>query len=69
MKFSAEALQAARTAKHLTQEQLAQRCGTTVGTISQLERGLREPTLATLGKLAAELDVTATSLLTPEVPA
>lgn len=70
MKFSGQALKAARERADLTQEQLASRCGTTVGTISQLERDLREPTLTTIAKIAAELGIPMTSLLTtPETVA
>jgi transcriptional regulator with XRE-family HTH domain len=45
-----------RLARGLTQAQIAERCGTMVPVISNLERGVTVPTLSTLIHLAAALD-------------
>ena len=45
-----------RQAKGLTLKQLADKTQTTAGYISQLERGLVDPSLSTLRKIAAVLD-------------
>jgi transcriptional regulator with XRE-family HTH domain len=63
MRFNGRALKDIREKRGLTQEQLAARSGVTVGTISQLERGVREPTLIVVSKIAAELGITITRLL------
>lgn len=47
----------------LSQEDLADRAGVHRTYISQLERGLKSPTLAVLMKLAAALDVQASEIL------
>ena len=45
-----------RQAKGLTLKELADKTQTTAGYISQLERGLVDPSLSTLRKIAAVLD-------------
>ena len=45
-----------RTARHLTQSQLAERCRSNVPFISNLERGLAAPSLAMLLRLAEALE-------------
>jgi len=45
-----------RLARGLTQAQVAERCGTMVPVISNLERGMTVPTLSTLLHLAAALE-------------
>jgi transcriptional regulator with XRE-family HTH domain len=47
-----------RLARGLTQAQVAERCGTMVPVISNLERGMTVPTLSTLLHLAAALECT-----------
>lgn len=47
-----------RLARGLTQAQVAERCGTMVPVISNLERGMTVPTLSTLIHLAAALECT-----------
>jgi transcriptional regulator with XRE-family HTH domain len=50
-------LRAARRAKLLTQEQLAQEAGLNRVTIWQLETGIRNPQLSTIRRLAEALQV------------
>lgn len=52
-----------RLARGLTQSQVAERCGTMVPVISNLERGVTVPTLSTLIHLAAALDCTLCDLV------
>lgn len=47
-----------RLARGLTQAQVAERCGTMVPVISNLERGMTVPTLSTLIHLANALECT-----------
>jgi transcriptional regulator with XRE-family HTH domain len=47
-----------RLARGLTQAQVAERCGTMVPVISNLERGMTVPTLSTLLHLANALECT-----------
>lgn len=46
-----------RKGKHLSQEQLAERAGLSVQYLGSIERGEANPTLSSLGKLAAALGV------------
>jgi transcriptional regulator with XRE-family HTH domain len=50
-------LRAARKKLDLTQEQVADRCGVQAGEVSRIERGLRDPHVSTLRKLAAAVEV------------
>ncbi len=50
-------IRAARTAKHLTQEELAERLDVSPETISHFERGVTSPSLKTLTTLAKLLDL------------
>jgi transcriptional regulator with XRE-family HTH domain len=59
----AEALRAARQARDLTQEQLAEAGGLSVVHLQRLEAALGNPTLATMYALAEALDVPVTALL------
>jgi transcriptional regulator with XRE-family HTH domain len=52
-----------RIERDLTQELLAERAGMHRTTIGQLERGRRGISVATLGRLAAALDVTPAELV------
>ena len=62
-----ENLRAARVAAKLTQEDLAEKLGTTKSAISRYEQGKREPALAQIAKIAAALNVRIDSLLEPEI--
>ena len=58
-----------RQAKGLTLKELADKTQTTAGYISQLERGLVDPSLSTLRKIAAVLDTPLFALMdTRETP-
>jgi transcriptional regulator with XRE-family HTH domain len=50
-------LRAARKKLDLTQEDVAQRCGVQAGEVSRIERGLRDPQVSTVEKLAAAVEV------------
>lgn len=50
-------LLAARKKLGLTQEEVAQRSGVQAGEISRIERGLRDPQVSTVEKLAAAVEV------------
>lgn len=52
-----------RSRKGLTLQELARKTGTTAGFLSQLERNLTEPSLATLRKIASALEVPIFTLL------
>ena len=52
-----ERLKAARTAKHMSQQKLADVIGKSLNTVGLYERGLRQPSLETLCLLADTLDV------------
>lgn len=56
----------ARLAAQLTQEQLAERSGFAQQYISDLERGLRNPTIVSLYELALALNTTPVALITPD---
>jgi transcriptional regulator with XRE-family HTH domain len=51
-----------RRARGMTQEVLAERCGLSADTIRRLEHGSFSPSLDTLRKLVAGLDITLTTL-------
>jgi transcriptional regulator with XRE-family HTH domain len=51
-----------RTALGLTQDQLAERVGTSNDEVSRIERGVREPRFATLERLSRALDLTVADL-------
>ena len=57
-----------RLKKGLTLQELARKTTTTAGYLSQLERGLTEPSLATLRKIASALEVPIFTLLNEESP-
>ena len=50
-------LRAARKKLGLTQEQVAERSGVQAGEVSRMERGLRDPKLSTVMKLAAAVEI------------
>ena len=55
-----------RLARGLTQEQMSEISGFTQQYISDLERGLRNPTVVTLLELAQALKATPIDLITPD---
>jgi transcriptional regulator with XRE-family HTH domain len=50
-------LRAARKRLSLTQEQVAERSGVQAGEVSRIERGLRDPQVSTVEKLAAAVEL------------
>ena len=58
-----ERLKAARTAKHMSQQALADIIGKSLNTVGLYERGLRQPSLETLCLLADTLEVSSDYLL------
>jgi transcriptional regulator with XRE-family HTH domain len=58
-----EHLRKLRNAKKLSQEDLADKCGTTLSQIGRFERGERSPTLSTILILAQGLDIEPKKLL------
>ncbi len=63
-KLLADRIKALRNRRNLTQEQLAQKSGISVYTISRLERGERvDPSVFTVDALAQKLDTTVDELL------
>lgn len=50
-------LRAARKNLKLSQEELSARCGVQAGEISRIERGLRDPQVSTVEKLAVGLEL------------
>lgn len=58
-----ERLKAARTAKHMSQQTLADIIGKSLNTVGLYERGLRQPSLETLCLLAETLEVSCDYLL------
>lgn len=56
-------LRAARKKLDLTQEQVAERSGVQAGEVSRIERGLRDPQVSTVEKLAAAVQVSPGRLL------
>ena len=52
-----------RLARGLTQAQVAERCGTMVPVISNLERGMTVPTLSTLLHLSGAMECTLSELI------
>jgi transcriptional regulator with XRE-family HTH domain len=57
-----------RKARHLSQEALAERADLQVVVISRAERGRATPSVASLKKVAAALEVPIAALLEPERP-
>lgn len=58
-----ERLKAARSAKHMSQQMLADIIGKSLNTVGLYERGLRQPSLETLCLLADTLEVSCDYLL------
>lgn len=62
-KFIAKRIKHYRDVKHISQEELAEYANVSSVFISQVETAKKKPSLETLVKIAAALDVTADSLL------
>ena len=58
-----EVIRALRTEKRMTQEELADRAGLHFTYISQIERGLKSPSLRSLGQIADALDIPLSTLV------
>ena len=58
-----------REERRLTQEALAEAAGVSVPYVSHIERGIKTPSLGTLLRLSAALDVTVDTLLRGNQPA
>jgi transcriptional regulator with XRE-family HTH domain len=58
-------LRAARERLGLTQEQVSERSGVQAGEVSRIERGMRDPKVSTLERLAAAVEVEPGDLLRP----
>ena len=58
-----EIIRAKRKERDMTQVELAFRAGINPATLSQLETGVRTPTMATVEKIAAALNMTVSELL------
>lgn len=58
-----------RRARGLTLQGLSGRTGLSIGTLSQVERGLSNPSLDALRRLAAALEVAISDIFAPEDPA
>jgi transcriptional regulator with XRE-family HTH domain len=56
-------LRETRIARGLTQPEIAERVGTSASNISDLERGIKVPTLTTVARLADALDCNVTDLV------
>lgn len=52
-----------RTERKISQEKLAEYCGLDKTFISLLERGLRQPTITTIFKIAKALDISPSDLI------
>jgi transcriptional regulator with XRE-family HTH domain len=63
LKAFGAALRRARDHRRLTQEELAHRAGVTVGYLSQLENGRRNPTLLIITALCGALEIKLTDLI------
>ena len=63
MENFSQRIKEARTAKKLTQKELAERIGTTESNINNYEKGRNKPTTDMLVKICLELDVSADWLL------
>ena len=57
-------LRTLRNARQITQSQLAEACGTSVETISNIERGIHGPRLELQGDIAAALNIPLYQLFT-----
>lgn len=61
-----ESIKKARKESRLTQAELADRCGLATVTIQQYERGIRQPSLEKLGKIAKALGTTVYEMIGPD---
>ena len=58
-----DTIKACRTRRDMTQEALAETSDLSIGSVSLIERGLREPSLPALGRIAEAFDIPAWILL------
>ena len=63
VKQFAKVLKELRHERGLSQEELAERCGLHDRYISFMERGLRQPTISTIFKLAEALNISPSALI------
>ena len=68
-KIAIDRIKQLRKAKGMTQEKLAERADLTAEAVTRVERGVRIPTLRTLGKLAHGLSVSPAELVDVKVVA
>ena len=64
MKEITEAIKTLRFVRNLTQGQLAKKAKLSQSMLSEIERGIKDPSLSTLVKLAKALDVKVVELFT-----
>lgn len=57
-----------RCARHMSQEELSFKSGISAAHLGQIERGLKSPTIHTVGKIAAALGVPTAILFSSEQP-
>ena len=55
-----------RNERHMSQEELAFKAGISAAHLGQIERALKNPTVDTVAKIAAAMDVSITTLFTDE---
>ena len=58
-----DTIKACRTRRDMTQEALAETSDLSIGSVSLIERGLREPSLPALSRIAEAFDISAWVLL------
>ena len=63
MQLNPSRLREARLRRMLTQQELAERAGTTEATVNRLENGLQRPRISTVRKLASVLGVAPEELI------
>ncbi len=57
-----------RSERHMSQEELSFKSGISAAHLGQIERGLKSPTIDTIGKIATALDVPTSTLFSSEFP-
>lgn len=68
IQFDHEAMSRARYRNMMTQQDLAEAAGLTVSTVNRIERGIQEPRLSTVKKIASALKVRPLDLMTARGP-
>lgn len=64
--FLGEQVKSRRKALGLSQEEFAEKSGVSMALVSEIERGVANPTLSTLEKISQHLDVQAAQLIDTE---